>query len=188
VIQFDEATHTYTVEGVKYPSVTEILKEMGLIDTSWFTPEGCVRGQYVHQIIEWSINEELDTYSVDPLLTGYLEAWERFTADTGWWPILTEHRMASEVYHFAGTADQIGLFSNNQRAIIDIKSGAVSPCTPLQLSGYEILYGQPCKRFALQLHDNGTYKLTEYKDRGDRSTFLAAVALWHWKANNLGRG
>lgn len=188
MIQFDEAEHSYTVNGVRYPSVTTILKDMGLIDTSWFTPEACQRGTYAHQIIEWDQSGELDYDTIDNALIGYLDAWKKFVKDTDYRCISTERRMVSELYRFAGTADQVGLL-NSQRAIIDIKSGAVSPCTSLQLAGYEILYDAPCKRFALQIMPDGKYKLTEYKDRGDRSVFLSAVALWHWKLNNLkGRG
>lgn len=187
MIEFNEAEHTYSVDGVKYPSVTTILQDMGLIDTSWFTPEACQRGTYVHQMIEWYQNDELDPNSIDPVLLGYLKAWESFIADTDYQYDSSEWRMVSKLYHFAGTADQIGIM-NNQRVIIDIKSGAIAPCTGLQLSGYEILYNAPCKRFALQLKDDGKYSLKEYKDRGDRSVFLAAVSLYHWKSNNLRKG
>lgn len=186
MIEFNEAEHTYSVDGVLYPSVTTILKDIGLIDTSWFTPEACQRGTYVHQMIEWYQNDELDPNSIDPVLLGYLTAWENFIADTDYQYDASEWRMVSRQYRFAGTADQIGVL-NKQRVIIDLKSGAVSPCTALQLAGYQILHETPCKRFALQLKDDGKYKLTEYTDRGDRSTFLAAVALYHWKANNIRR-
>ena len=187
MIEFNEAEHTYFVAGVKYPSVTTILQDLGLIDTSWFTPEACQRGTYVHQVVEWELNGELDREALDPALLPYLNAWKRFVADSGYASLCSEYRMASTLYRFAGTADQIGTL-NNCRVIIDVKSGAVAPCTALQLAGYEILYDAPCKRFALQLMDNGKYKLTEYKDRGDRNVFLAAVALYQWKANNLRKG
>lgn len=187
MIQFDEPTHTYTVDGVQYPSVTTILQDMGLIDTSWFTPEACQRGTYVHQMIEWDQADELDYESIDIALLGYLNAWRKFVSDTGYVSLCSEYRMANKAYRFAGTADQIGTL-NNCRAIIDVKSGAVSPCTSLQLAGYEILYEASCKRFALQLHDNGKYSLKEYTDRNDRAVFLSAVALWWWKYNNIGKG
>ena len=38
MVTLDEATHTYTTpEGVVVPSVTTILKGVGLIDTRFFT-------------------------------------------------------------------------------------------------------------------------------------------------------
>jgi hypothetical protein len=184
---FEEKGHKYFLDGREFPSVTTVLSDMGLIDTSWFTPEACQRGTYVHEIIEWDQSGELDYDTVDNALIGYLDAWKQFVADTGYASLCSEYRMVSEMYRFAGTADQVGSL-NNCRCIIDVKSGAVSPCTSLQLSGYEILYDAPCKRFALQLKEDGKYSLKEYTDRNDRAVFLSAVALWWWRFNNLRKG
>ena len=186
-IEFKEETHQYFCNGLEYPSVTQIIKAAGLVDDAWFTNESRDRGRYVHSIIEWDQAGELDEESVDVFLTGYLDAWKRFVADTGFVSELSEYRMVSEMYRVAGTADQIGIL-NGKKAIIDVKSGAVSPCVSLQLAGYELLWNSSVKRFALQLKDDGKYSLKEYTDRGDRSVFIAAAALYHWKQLNMGRG
>ena len=34
-LTFDSVTHTYLLDGEKVPSVTEILKGAGFIDTTW---------------------------------------------------------------------------------------------------------------------------------------------------------
>jgi hypothetical protein len=92
--------------------------------------------------------------------------------------------MASETQRFAGTVDHIGHL-NGYPCLIDTKTGAMTPATALQLAGYEVLVQHPgIRRFGLQLMDTGKYRLTEFKDRGDRGVFLAALACYYWKANN----
>ena len=46
---FDPEKHEYRVNSVLYPSVTEILSEMGFIDRTWFTEDGRLRGKLTHQ-------------------------------------------------------------------------------------------------------------------------------------------
>jgi hypothetical protein len=131
-----------------------------------------------------ALSGELDEDSVDEALVGYLNAWKRFELDAGFIPTAIEVPLASELHCFAGTPDYIGLL-NGVETVIDAKSGGISPATGLQLAAQEILAGRPLKRFALQIMENGKYKLTPFTDRSDRGVFLAAVSLWWWKQ---GRG
>ena len=48
-LQFRAEDHSYHVNGVRLPSVTEILKDVGLIDTTFFAPEHAERGTRVHE-------------------------------------------------------------------------------------------------------------------------------------------
>ncbi len=181
MIEFDPATHTYTLDGQPVPSVTKILSDMNFIDTAYFTEYSRTRGTLVHRIIHWHVEGTLDPSTVDPSLMGYFTAWRRFVDDTGFVSTETEKPLASEIYRFAGTPDHIGML-NGREAVIDVKSGAVFPSTPLQLGGYEILAGRRLARFALCLKDDGKYNLKpEYKDRQDRNIFLSAVSCWHWQ-------
>jgi len=184
MLTFDPESHTYTLDGQILPSITQVIADMGLIDTAWFTDYSRERGTLVHRIIEWHLLKELDEDTVDETLVGYLTAWKRFELDTGFVPTAIEQPLASGVYHFGGTPDYIG-FLNSHEVVIDGKSGTISPATGLQLAGQEILAGRPLKRFALQLMDTGKYKLTPFTDRSDRGVFLAAVSLWWWKAKNM---
>ena len=58
-IQFDEAAHVYTVAGVERPSVTQILKDAGLIDTTWYTDEARQRGRAVHLAAQFLDEDDL---------------------------------------------------------------------------------------------------------------------------------
>ena len=186
MVKFDEATHTYTVQGVKFPSVTQVIADMGLYgDTSYFTEHSRQRGKFVHRIIEWYLSGELDESSIDPTIRPYFDAWRKFEADSWYVSDVCEKVMVSDLYRFAGTVDHIGHL-NGHYCLIDVKTGVASSATALQTAGYEILVKHPgIKRFNLQLTEDGKYKLTEFKERTDRDIFRAALSLYYWKQNNL---
>jgi len=48
-------------------------------------------------------------------------------------------------------------------------------------------YLKGIKRAAVELRQDGTYKLIPYKDRNDVNVWLAVLASHNWKRNNLGR-
>jgi hypothetical protein len=190
MITFDPTTHVYRVNTIRFPSVTQIISDIGLSgDTSYFDDYCRERGHFVHRIIQYHLAGELDETTIDPSLMGYFAAWLRFEKEADFVSDECEKVMASPLHRFAGTIDHIGHL-NGHYCIIDVKTGAVTPQTALQLSGYQILLGhEGAKRFCLQLTADGKYKLTEFKERGDRGIFLAALAIYYWKRNNnIGRG
>ena len=181
---FDPVTHAYTYQGKRVPSVSQILLDMGFIDTQWFTQEGRERGSLVHRAIE--VHSRGAHCMKNPLIDMYIEAFKNFAKDCEWEPEIIETPMACLQY--AGTPDQIGKF-NGKPSVLDIKTGSISPVTGLQLAAYQKLYslkseGISLKRFAIQLTETGRYILTEYKERMDGYIWDAAVSIWWWKANN----
>ena len=184
---FRESDHSYMLHGVSLPSVTQIIADAGLYgNTSYFTDYSRDRGSFVHKAIEYHLSGELSEETLDPVIVPYLDAWKRFQSEANYISDLCEERLASNVYRFAGTIDHIG-YLDGHFCIIDVKTSVVaSAATGIQLAGYEILLSaRGARRFALHLQDDGKYKLIEYKDRNDRNVFLAALALWGWKQNNL---
>lgn len=178
---FDEATHTYLLGDAALPSVTGIIKDMGLVHSDYFTEYSRDRGTKVHQAIQLHNDGELDEDTLDPVLRPYLTAWQRFKDEAHVTIEASEVRLASEVYRFAGTIDAVGTIGGTP-AILDIKSGQVQPWTAIQLAGYHILLDQPArKRYAVQLKEDGSYRLHEFKDRQDRGVFLAALTIHQWK-------
>lgn len=191
MIQFNEADHSYTQDGIRYPSVTTILAAMGFYGdaTKYFTEYSRDRGSYVHKIIQFHLQGELDPESIDPALEGYFKAWLKFEADTNYRPILNEAPMFTDLWKFAGTPDHIGLmYFKDPEVIIDVKSGADGHAAAIQTAGYQILYPKAKRRFSLQLRQDGKYKLTEYRDREDRGIFLSALAVYQWQVNKKLRG
>jgi hypothetical protein len=182
-LTFNAENHQYLLNGVPLPSVTQILSDLGFIDKSWFTDYGRTRGKFVHLACELDDRNELEEESLDSTLLPYLTAWRAFKRDTGFIVSATEKPVVNTIYNFAGTLDRIGTL-NSCDAVIDIKSGAVSPWTALQLAAYEIAENRRLKRFAVQLLETGKYKLHSYANPQDRQIFLAAVSCWHWINNN----
>lgn len=170
-----------------FPSVTEILKSEGFIDTQWFDDYSRTRGSYIHLAIHLYDTGDLDEENLDPVIAPYLEAWKKFLAESKFEDIDSEVRLYSETYRLTGMPDKVGLL-NGKPTILDNKSGAIAPWTALQLAFYELLSGSPHKRVAVQLKNNGTYSLKEFKDRQDRGTVLSILNVYHWKQNNLKGG
>ena len=184
-INFKDDTHQYFVGGIEYPSVTRVISTAGLYGpaAAYFNEESRNRGSLVHEKIESYLSGELDEETLDPVIVPYLDAWKKFQAEAHYVSDSCEERLASDVYHFAGTIDHIGHL-NGHFSIIDVKTGVPVPATGIQLAGYEILLSvRGARRFALHLQDDGKYRLIEYKDRNDRPLFISLLALWNWKRN-----
>ncbi len=189
MVEFDPMTHTYAKDGIRYPSVTEILAAEGFYGdaAAYFTEYSRDRGRFVHKIIQYHTEGVLDESTIDPVLRPYFDAWLKFERDTGFVSVICEKPMASDLYQVAGTPDHIGPLYDAE-AIIDVKTGVMNPAAQIQTAAYEILYGKHAKRFGLQLKPDGKYKLSkEYKDRTDRGVFLSALSIFQWKKINLRR-
>lgn len=174
--------------------VTELLAEAGLIDRTWFDEYGATRGKHVHTACHYYDMGELDEDSLDPALVPYVEGWKKFKQETGFQVFDSELRLTSERLGLTGQPDKIGNLPAIGDCIIDIKSGSLSDWTAIQLAGYKVLLldqvqhpGALYKRFAVNLPGDGTYKVKEYKDRGDEGIFLAALAIHNWRKNHGGR-
>jgi len=188
MLEFRLEDHSYWLDGVRLPSVTQVLSEMGFYGdaAAYFTEYSRDRGTYVHKAIQLYEDGELDEESLDPVIRPYLKAWKQFKHDSGFIVSASEKAMASVTYQFAGTVDLLGTFEDTTCAIIDIKTGAVGPVVGLQLAAYEILEGtHGRKRFALQLKEDGKYKLHQFTNRQDRQIFLSALSVYQWKKANL---
>jgi hypothetical protein len=184
-ILFEPISHKYFLGDSELPSVTQILGDLNFIDSSYFTEESRRRGEYVHSATEFDDRGSLDDASVDSTILSYLSAWRRFKRENSVKIYEIEKIVGSPIYRYAGTLDRI-VELNGFKAILDIKSGAVGKATGLQTAGYEIGYNsdQSLKRFAVQLKNDGSYKLHPFTDRDDRKIFLSAVSVWHWINKN----
>lgn len=185
---FNKQDHTYRMEnGEIWPSVTQILADLGFYRNAekYFTEESATLGIYVHEIVNMYLEDTLDECSIDEVLLPYFNAFQKFFADTGFAHPVCELAMVSETYRFAGTVDLVGIL-NDGDSIIDVKTGLVGPVTGIQLAGYDLLLNSThtMRRYALQLKNDGNYKLIPFVDRNDRRIFQAALATWHWQRAN----
>jgi hypothetical protein len=158
-VEFIAEGHIYTdatVDGIgrRYESVTSILKAEGLIDTRFYDDWSRDRGSMIHLATHYDDMGELDEETLDPVIRPYLEAWRKFRKESGFVPEVIEVPMMSINYRYAGTPDRIG-----------------------QLPG-------KITRAAVELHDDGGYRLIPFMDRQDFNIWLSVLAVHNFKKNN----
>jgi hypothetical protein len=181
-LTFDDVTHTYRYNGVEVVSVTQAIKAAGLINDTWYTPMSRDRGRAVHLATQFEDEGCLDEDSLDPVVEPYLIGYRKFKVDTGFKPELIEARLCVLEYGYAGTLDRTGLLDKKQRAIVDFKTGELPFWVGMQLAGYAngLPNGATYTRYAVQLKNDGTYKIQRFdaKDyRQDLNDLLAAVRI-----------
>ena len=185
MLEFNAEKHEYKLDGVKIPSVTQIISAVngniwGMIDAE--TMEiACQRGTAVHTITELHDKGTLDIDTIDPALTGYHEAYLKFLKECN--PVwdLIECKVHSGPFRYAGTLDRTGTLGG-KNIILDIKSGVKNTWTGCQLAAYDkaLNDGILRKRYGLYLSKNGKYKLEPYTNTTDWNIFLSALNIWNF--------
>lgn len=176
MITFDAATHTYTDEaGNVLPSVTTILGEVGLIDTTWFKPEHAQRGTDVHEATAMVDRGEMDANDFPEWMHGYLDAWQLFKVDEGAKPEIIEQLVSTRDY--AGTVDRVLTIGGN-RWLVDIKTGRPSKWHPLQTAAYAIALGDAdITRATVHITKDGKYRVKPHPNPADIDVWNALM-LW----------
>jgi len=189
-LEFDEVAHSYIVNGVSIPSVTEIVSPITY--SKYSVPNAVVdqaayRGTIVHQMCaDYDLGIIDDDYEVETELALYLAAWMQFCKDYQPEWEYVEAKMAD--MNFAGTVDRIGII-DGKRTIVDIKTVAnmdraakVAVCA--QIYGYDYLAvvndikdTKPFEGMAVQLKKDGTYTVHKVKDIVTKYNFNPAE-LW----------
>lgn len=180
MLTFDQASHTYFWNGKPVPGVTSILQALHSFDG---VPAGVLeaaqdRGTAVHLCCEYLDKGILDEESIDPAITGYVDAWRLFTAEMR--PVWSH--IEAQVYHqvmrYAGTVDRVGQLQGRE-FVLDIKTSIAShPVWGLQTAAYGHALGkQDAARATVQLRADGTYRLIEWKDTADWPTFVSLITI-----------
>jgi len=182
--EYSDSEHRYFVDGREFPSVTHILDAAGKISPFCRDEEARFRGSKVHEFCAIDDETPLDLRKVPASLRGYVRAWRRYRRDTGFYPLLIEHRVDCAPYGFAGRFDRYGL-RNNQTlpVLIDIKTskaGVIPDYSRLQLAGYALAYDATkiIERITVSLMPNGSYKSRPwplFNHHADRAEFLGLV-------------
>lgn len=192
---FDEATHSYTMDGAPVVGVTQALKVISAADYAMVDPAilelKAATGRAVHRMIELDCAGELDLDDLDDQLSPYYRTWRSFLATSGFRVKLSESKVASRRYRYAGQLDLFGDL-NAIPATIDAKCvTTVMPSTGPQTAAYtEALRecrpdllppGAPCRRYALQLRTDGKFTLHPFtQDAADLRLFLSCLNVTHY--------
>ena len=183
MIEFEPATHTYRVDGVARPSVTQILRPL---ESSFAFVDARVLqaarefGQHVHKAIELFNLGELDEAALDPALAPYLAQWKKFIFETGFEWCTGEQLVYHAKLCYAGRLDMTGIM-RRKVWLIDIKSGAVPKTCALQTAAYQGATSVKVrKRAALQLAPD-RYRLIAHEDSSDFAYFQSCLNIRLWK-------
>lgn len=194
-LQFDAETHSYTWRGKQVPSVTQVLKDTGLIDDQWYTERSRQIGQAVHLATEYDDLRKLREETVSALISPYLDAWRKFRAETGFTPLPDgiEKRIYNQSAQYAGTLDRIGTLAGGAEVLLDIKTGAPQSWHALQLAAYAMALPEPrrYRRARVELKRDGTYRYTEFAPENrsaDYNIFQSARTIWQYQSRRINDG
>lgn len=181
MVELNRETHTYTPN---LPSVTGILKAVGIIDTAFYTEEGRERGSAVHLACEFLDQGDLDESTIDLQIAGYVEAYKKFKSDTGWEFDWIEAPVSDKAHTYAGTPDRI--LVSRPRRIIDLKTGPFQKWHAIQAAAYANCLDDffSYSRFGVYLQGSGKYSLREYPKAefvSDLAIFQSALNIYYWK-------
>lgn len=186
-LTFDEQTHTYRVDGVAVPSVTQVIDAAGLVNKTWYTDESRTIGKYVSDVTALHDLGGLGEIILEADIQPYLDAWIRFREESGCEILGVEDAGFSESFSVAGRYDRL-VYWHGKQWVIDIKTGVAEPCHHLQTAGYVLLiesdplpyFGRGC----VYLRADGRYNFVPHDDPADFDTFRACIALAHWKTRH----
>ena len=180
-IEFDEKKHQYKVDDKVVPSVTEILEHLTAPGYNKINPsileEAKERGTAVHELTE-DIDLGFPPEYIDPFVAGYALAYMKFLGDYDVEWEYIEHQFYEPKMGFCGTIDRVGKIDGCD-CVLDIKT-ASSPSADqkiavvCQTSAYgfamfdrAVMY----RRYALYLHNDGTYELMDCLDYENQKKF-----------------
>jgi hypothetical protein len=177
LIQEDYENRIFTVDGVRYPSVSDVLQSMGFIDTTWLSESGRDNGTRRHRVMELDNLDDLIEESVDLADMPFLNASRQGKSDTGIKILEVEQRHYNHVYKFCGKPDILVMFRGHKE-IWDFKTGSKMPHYKYQIGGYLSLYDECFYGRCVYLQANGKYKLGERYGSKERREFLQINAVY----------
>lgn len=164
-LAFDEASHTYRLNGLIVPSVTTIMQPLseahyGGIDRA-VLDRAADRGTAVHQAVENLVLFGIQ--DIEPEFEGYLEGFRAWMKDYEVKPFTAESRTYHKLLRYAGTAD-MGCEELGVNTLVDFKTTSVivPMLVGVQLEAYsraEESHGiKYDNTVAVQLRSDGTYR------------------------------
>lgn len=164
LIEFDEASHSYYCDGELVISTTQVFRDAGMIDTTWFKEFHRWRGSETHKAIAtWNKAGNIDRRKVDPRIRPYLEAAIKWQTENKFTPMFVEHRVYDEIFNTCGTLDALGHFQGGKVDVIvdyktnDWKQGQL--CSKWQLASYGHAFApkEVFRRIEVVLGPDGNY-------------------------------
>jgi hypothetical protein len=206
-VVFEPTNHHYFVDGIRKPSVTEILKETGV--STDFEEIGSFSerlrekvafkrdlGTALHADIHAADDGDLDWDTVDDRVLPYLEAWMIFRENTGLMPLARERVIFHPSLDYCGTFDGIFRTPGGVLVLLDAKTGDPHDAAAnFQTAGYLLAYGcqhpenEIGERWSVQLAPSRKvpYVITQYTDWNDFTIWQSIVATYWQQATRRRR-
>lgn len=198
-LAFNAETHEYVVDGVRVPSVTEILKATGVaVDFDELAgrshrlgraiSDKCALGQALHKDAHAYDDDDLVWDSVDARVRPYLEAWVTFRERRNLQPTGRERRVYHPGLRYAGTLDGLFQQRDGTTVLADIKTGdPESAGARYQLAAYQLAFQAEHPdipvhhRWSVQLTPERSepYRVQVYTDWRDFEVWKAIVTTFY---------
>jgi hypothetical protein len=180
---YDDERHVYEYAGRRLLSVTGVMAAAGLYDGVMGDEYALWRGTAVHKAVELHVLGTLDPESIDARIQPYLNAYLDFEAATGFKVTETEKPYFNPSLGIACRPDLLGRFPGGGEALVELKSGGLSPWVRIQTAGQDLVLGGGITRlrYALSIPSTGKPKVLPHRDSNDYRVFLACVTLANWK-------
>lgn len=139
--EYRDADHTYWLDGVRVPSITQMLVASGHLKTGHYTEEGRDRGTAVHRLLE-DVDDGsmglIEAANVREDYRGYLLSYLKLKKLLRFTVHRSEWAHVHPVLRFGGRLDRVVElvtgFGAGQVGPLEIKTGAKSTATGLQLA------------------------------------------------------
>jgi len=191
---FHTENHTYTLDGIRLPGVTEIIgRRYPYICHHGSTSDACEQCKYlrdlghaVHAATAYSDRGTLEESTVDPAVLPRLNQWQRLIAD-----FKPEVFAIEKIVHYKnfymGTLDRV-LVVEKRVILVDIKSGAKMKHHSLQTSAYAGAWNEMNQkkkineRWAVYLDGSDMpAKIEIHNKPGDFPAFLNLLSFTNWE-------
>lgn len=190
--RFDAASHRYFLGNEELPSVSRIirpLQDFSSVPSDVLAMKAAL-GTAVHRATELDDAGDLDEDSVDDAVAPYLAAWRAFRAESGADLVAVEERLYHPQLRYAGTLDRLATLRGRGTWLLDIKSGtSVDPWVGVQLAGYRLLVEAAGRNVdncaAVQLRDDGSYRIFEFGHPDDTRCFVGLLAVYQWRIKHV---
>jgi hypothetical protein len=190
-LNFQEDTHTYTLEGRTVPSVTTVLEAEGYSNPFTHNEYAAGWGSMAHKTVELDCTGRLGSY--DPAFEPWMEGIRAFRAKHN-----PQGDFERRVYwkcgpmEYAGTADFVGVIGHREY-VLDwkfwaSKSKDLIAIAGLQLAAYEMaLRNGPKRNRAVVWFFPGGFRLIPLTDTTDEPVWRGIVNGYYWKKFHLNR-
>ena len=185
-IEFDPQAHVYHIDGKERPGITEVLRDQGLQDTTYYNRSAMERGSAVHEAIMLITRGMLGVADFDGSeIKGYVHAWQQFIDDTGAEIEDAERLVGDDTLGYCTHVDAV-IKLQGKRTVFDYKTGQLAPWHGIQLAAGSLILDVRHRRI-LHLGKDGKYKLHDgyrsdaFDSRVWDKTWIAAITLYWWK-------